>query len=707
LENSSTNNTADILLDVVGLSTHFFTNAGVVKSVDNIDFTLHCGEVLGIVGESGCGKTVTSLSIMRLIDLPGKVVKGSILFDGRDLLTLSEPEMGQLRGNQISMIFQQPHSYLNPIFKVGSQIEEVLHLHTNLDKQACQSRVVDLLRKVGIPDPEKRAEAYPHELSGGMAQRVMIAMALAGQSKLLIADEPTTALDVTIQAQILDLIRMLITETKTSVILITHDLGIVSQMAHRVEVMYAGRIVEEADTATLLTRPKHPYTQGLIGSLPILGQVKDRLDVIPGVVPELINLPKGCKFAQRCVARIRQNLQICTEVEPKLETIIPGHKVRCWLYQQIVEPEAHSEVNHASQPAVSNCQTPLSDEVVPETRNFSQVHDTAQKNAKADRRTLLQVNNLVKLYPVHSGFLHRKKEWVHAVNDVSFSIKESETLGVVGESGCGKTTLGHLIIRQIQATQGSVNFDGQDVFSASKAELKALRRKMQYIFQDPVSSLNPRMRICDCVAEGLVIHGIKDKEERDQIVADTLHRVGIEKACFNRFPYEFSGGQLQRIGIARALALQPKFLICDEPISALDVSIRSQVLNLLHDLQHDFSLTYLFIAHDLSVIEHISNRVAVMYLGKIVELADCHELFKVPLHPYTQALIMAIPSPIPTSERRSSFALKGDVPSPLHLPTGCAFQSRCPKVFDLCKHQTPELIEAKEGHWSACWLHSK
>jgi peptide/nickel transport system ATP-binding protein len=697
-------NTTDALLEVEGLSTYFYTNSGVVKSVDNIDFTLHSGEVLGIVGESGCGKTVTSLSIMRLIDPPGKVVAGKIRFDGHDLLTLSESEMGQLRGNQISMIFQQPHSYLNPIFKVGSQIEEALHLHTNLDTHLCQSRVIDLLRKVGIPDPEKRTEAYSHELSGGMAQRVMIAMALACQPKLLIADEPTTALDVTIQAQILDLIRMLIHETKTSVILITHDLGIVSQMAHRVAVMYAGRIVEEAGSASLLTSPKHPYTRGLIGSLPILGQVKERLEVIPGVIPEPINLPDGCKFAQRCTVRVQYELPKCTEVEPELVNINSDHRVRCWLYENNLESESQMDDNHTFQPTKSNTQTFPSDHVKYEASAPSQAYDNSKDIPRLKPHPLLQVNHLVKHYPVRAGLLQKGKEWVHAVNDVSFSIQAGETLGLVGESGCGKTTLGHLIIRQIQPTQGSIIFDDQDVFSASKAELKALRRQMQYIFQDPVSSLNPRIRIGDSVAEGLIIHGFKDKEERYQIVADTLHRVGIETSCINRFPYEFSGGQLQRIGIARALVLRPKFLVCDEPISALDVSIRSQVLNLLHDLQHEFSLTYLFIAHDLSVIEHISNRVAVMYLGKIVELADRDELFRAPLHPYTQALMLAIPNPIMPSETRRSTALRGDVPSPLELPSGCAFHSRCPKMFDLCIHQTPELKETKPRHWSACWL---
>lgn len=699
---SSSGNNPIPLLEVEGLSTYFFTSSGVVKAVDNVDFTLSTSEVLGLVGESGCGKTITSLSIMRLIDPPGKVIKGKVKFDNIDLSALPEPEMCKLRGNQISMIFQQPLSYLNPIFKIGSQIEEILRIHTDLDKGARKDRVVDLLHRVGIP--EKRSEAYPRELSGGMAQRVMIAMALACRPKFLIADEPSTALDVTIQAQILDLIETLITETNTSVLLITHDLGVVSQVAHRVAVMYAGQIVEVANTESLLTYPKHPYTQGLIGSLPILGQPKDRLDAIPGIVPDPINLPVGCKFAPRCVARMTKNLHVCTDVEPGLVTLSPDHLVRCWLFQDNIEHASLNGSKHSLQNTFLHKPISQVRDAINEPKAVIRIDDRPQHKDIVIHGNLLEVDHLVKSFPVHTGVLHRKQEWVHAVNDVTLSIKEGETLGLIGESGCGKTTLGRLIIRQIPATGGTVYFNGQDVFTTNGSELKSLRRQMQYIFQDPVSSLDPRMRVGDIVAEGLVIHGYKDKLERRQIVADTLHRVGIETSAVDRFPHEFSGGQLQRIGIARALVLQPKFLVCDEPISALDVSIRSQVLNLFHDLQDEFALTYLFIAHDMSVIEHISDRVVVMYLGKIVELADRDELYRSPLHPYTQALMLAIPNLTRISKQINKYLLKGDVPSPLELPSGCSFHSRCPKASEICVHQTPELIEQNPGHWSACWL---
>ena len=704
MDNQIRHGVQDALLDIKGLKTHFFTDDGVVKAVDGVDLSIRRGEVLGLVGESGCGKSVTALSIMGLIDLPGQVIDGSIRFDNVDLRSVPESDMVHVRGNRISMIFQQPQSFLNPIFKVGAQVAEVLRIHRDLDRQASRQLVDALLAAVGIPDAERRAHAYPHEFSGGMAQRVMIAMALACDPELLVADEPTTALDVTIQAQILNLIRTLRANTDTSVILITHDLGVIAELADRVAVMYAGRIVEEADVETLFSDPKHPYTQGLIRSTLVLGQVKGKLDVITGTVPNPIDLPLGCKFAPRCPSRVEHNLTVCTEDDPHLDTVGPNHKARCWLYHDSathkapVVPGRASGHSHSGMTIVPGPKTSSGLPVLEESRADA---DEASANGKPD---LVKVERLVKYFPARGGLLRGIRTLVHAVEEISFTIGEGETLGLVGESGCGKTTVGRSILRMIPATHGSVWFDGHNVFKANKHVLKDLRRRMQYIFQNPFASLNPRMRVGDSIAEGLLIHGMKDAKQRQEIIIDTLRKVGLEDNCVHRYPHEFSGGQRQRIGIARALALRPKFIVCDEPVSALDVSVQSQVLNLLRDLQHDFGLTYLFIAHNLSVIEHISDRVAVMYLGKIVELADRDELFRNPLHPYTQALMSAIPIPDPSVKRDERIILKGDVPSPINPPTGCHFHTRCLFAMDQCTYEVPEYKEVSPGHWAACWL---
>ena len=706
MQHQTSRNSADNLLEVKNLKTHFFTDEGVVKAVDDVDLRVQRGEVLGLVGESGCGKSVTSLSIMRLIDPPGHVIDGTIRFDESDILNLSEFEMVQLRGNQMSMIFQQPQSFLNPIFKIGTQVAEVLRIHRGLDKQAGWEQAIELLRMVGIPEAEQRVHHYAHEFSGGMAQRVMIAMALACDPDLLIADEPTTALDVTIQAQILNLIRTLCAKNDTSVILITHDLGVVAEMADRVAVMYAGRIVEEGDVETLFADPKHPYTQGLIHATPVLGQIKGKLDAIPGTIPNPLDLPPGCKFAPRCASRLAHNLTVCEEHDPSLDTISSNHNVRCWLYH---DSEMHKAPLATGRTTESTTNHDTDGQIVPEQEGAHGLLTLEQGQANDDetggdsKRNLIEVEHLVKYFPVRGGLLRPVQAWVHAVEDISLTIREGETLGLVGESGCGKTTVGRTLLRMIPATSGSVWFDGQEVFKADKRRLKNLRRHMQYVFQNSYASLNPRTPVGDSIAEGLLVHGMKDAKQRHEIVVDTLYKVGLEENCMSRFPHEFSGGQRQRIGIARTLVLQPRFIVCDEPVSALDVSIQSQVLNLLRDLQQDFALTYLFIAHNLSVVEHISDRVAVMYLGKIVELADRDELYRNPLHPYTQALMSAIPVPDPT-KKRERIILEGDVPSPVDPPAGCRFHTRCPVAMEHCAHQEPAFKEVRPGHWAACWL---
>ncbi len=692
------------LLKIENLKTYFFAEEGVIKAVDGVDLTIHSGEVLGLVGESGCGKSVTSLSILRLVDSPGQIVEGSIEFDGISLLDLSEAEMVKIRGNRISMIFQQPQASLDPIYKIGDQLVEALRVSGGISKAEAGRRAVRLLEMVGIPDPERRISSYPHEMSGGMAQRVMIAMALARGPDLIIADEPTTALDVTIQAQILDLLRNLRAEMDTAILLVTHDLGVVAETAERVAVMYAGHIVEEADVATLFAQPRHPYTQGLIRSIPVLGQVKSELDVIPGAVPNPVNLPPGCKFAPRCQSRVDYGLTVCTEIMPELRPVGDGLTVRCWLYHDSEQHEAPLAESRAPIEPLARGSAVAQIEAAPQEWIELRPRESMEAAMVDEEPALLRVEGLTKHFPVRGGLLRRVQAFVQAVDDVSFEIKAGETLGLVGESGCGKTTVGRTILRLIEPTAGAVYFEGKNIFEFDQQQLKRLRRHMQIIFQDPYSSLNSRMPVGENIAEGLLIHGMRNAKEREQIVVDLLRRVGLEAHHARRFPHEFSGGQRQRIGIARALALRPKFILCDEPVSALDVSIQSHVLNLLNELQEEFNLTYLFIAHDLSVVEHISDRVAVMYLGKIVELASRDQLYANPLHPYTQALLSAIPLPDPAVQRqRQRIILEGGVPSPLNPPAGCRFHTRCPYAFDKCTTQPP-FNEYEPGHWAACWL---
>ena len=681
------------LLQVKELKTYFYTEDGIVKAVDGVNFHVNKGEVLGLVGESGSGKSVTSLSIMRLVGPPGKIVSGEILFDGQPLQTLSEKKLVKIRGNSIAMIFQQPQSSLNPVHTTGAQVAEVFKLHSQLEESQIEGRTTEMFRLVGIPDPEKKVQAYPHEMSGGQAQRVMIAMGLARSPQLLIADEPTTALDVTIQAQILDLMQNLKDKLDTAVILITHDLGVIAEMADRVAVMYAGQIVEQAPVKTLFAQPKHPYTQGLLDSIPIMGSVKERLEAIPGIVPNLVDLPPGCHFAPRCKARAEFGLEICWHKQPALLPIGPDQEAQCWLYQ--------SDGEHVAPLAGSEAKIRVQETAVAESRLADE--KTAHEISLDSAKELIKVQNVVKYYPVHGGVLRRVVGHVKAVDDVSFAIKAGETLGLVGESGCGKSTLGRTILRLHQPTSGSVFFDGKDVFNMNRHELTALRRDMQIVLQDPYASLNPRKRIGDSVADGLKIHNIGEPRDRKDVVIEMLRKVGLEDYHALRYPHEFSGGQRQRIGIARALALRPKLIVCDEPVSALDVSIQSQVLNLLNDLQDEFDLTYLFVAHDLSVVEHVSDRVAIMYLGKMMELADRDELFSNPLHPYTQSLMSAVPIPDPT-RKKERIILKGDVPSPLNPPSGCRFHTRCPLAVDQCRVEAPSFEEKKPGHFAACWL---
>ena len=613
------------LLEVDDLRTHFFTREGVVRAVDGVSFAVEKGKTLGIVGESGCGKSVTALSIMGLIPKPpAQIVSGSVLYDGRDLTKLSERKLEDVRGREIAMIFQDPMTSLNPTLTIGTQITETIRRHYDVPQKQADKKAVELLEKVRIPRAAERLKDYPHRFSGGMRQRVMIAIALSCDPKLLIADEPTTALDVTVQASVLDLLDDLRHEYDMSMIIITHDMGVVAEAADDIIVMYAGQVVEHASTLDLFDNPEHPYTEALLGALPQLEGAnlrEGRLTAIPGRPPDLLDPPKACRFAPRC--RYAGN-DDCTEHEPELREIRPAHWVR----------SAH--------PASERAKT-----LAPQTGGL----------VSTPQQPLLQVTDLHKHFPIKEGLLiERKVGEVRAVDGVSFEVQPGETLSLVGESGSGKSTTGYCVLQLMKPTSGSIKFEGTELTELGREDMRRMRREMQIVFQDPYSSLDPRMTVGDIVGEPLIVHGIGTRRDRSARIRDLLDVVGFDPGYTNRYPHEFSGGQRQRIGIARALALSPKLIVCDEPVSALDVSIQAQILNLLKDLQRDFGLTYLFIAHDLAVVRGMSDRIAVMNRGQIVELGPAEEVYTNPQDDYTKALLSAVPVPDPRAMKERKAA---------------------------------------------------
>lgn len=654
------------LLSIENLRAGFETDSGLLVAVDGISLSLRAGGTVGIVGESGCGKSVTAFSINRLLPRPhGRILGGSIRFDGRELTTLPAEEMRRLRGKSIGMIFQEPMTALNPVHRTGRQLAEAIRLH---DRGAPPAEVlrrsVEMLRRVRIPAPERRLMEYPHQLSGGMRQRVMIAMALINRPQLLIADEPTTALDVTVQAQILALISELQAEMGMSVILITHDLGVIAETCEEVAVMYAGRIVERAGVRELFANPRHAYTRGLLASIPRLETVnKIRLPAIPGHVASLDEMVDGCRFCQRMG-------RPATGPRPELIEAAPGH----W---------------------VENCPHCLEDGPLAVPEAPLEIRSTAGTDAPP----LLEVTDLKLYFPVKGGVFSRTRGWCRAVDGISVSLAPGETLGVVGESGCGKTTFGKTIVRLLDATEGRIVFSGTDITQAGRRGMKPYRKDLQMIFQDPAESLNPRHSVRQILEEPLRVHRIGTSAERRKRVDELLEKVGLPASAADRFPFEFSGGQRQRIGIARAIALNPRLIVCDEPVSALDVSVQSQVLNLLIDLQRELGLSYLFISHNLAVVEHMSDRVAVMYLGRIVELASSEAIYRSPRHAYTKALLAANPVPDP-SVRRERILLEGDVPSPVDPPPGCAFGHRmnAPRYPETIGREL-KLTEVAPGHF--------
>jgi len=666
------------LLEVRDLHVRFETSRGTVHAVEGISYSVNRGEIVAVVGESGCGKSVSALAIMRLLAKTGRVTKGEILFEGQNLLALSEDEMREKRGRDISMIFQEPMTSLNPVLSIGEQVMEPLKIHLNMNDEAAKTRAVELLQLVGITDGPRRLEQYPHHLSGGMRQRVMIAIGLACNPKLIIADEPTTALDVTIQAQILELMKDLSRRLGIAMVVITHNLGIVARYADRVNVMYAARIIEQGTADHVFLEPAHPYSIGLMRSIPRLDLPRGiKLETIEGLPPDLRTPPAGCRFAPRCPYR----LDACLEGAP-LVPVAPDHASACIRAKEIL---AGTLVGPFARRAAATT-------VI-----------TAQNGAEP----LLVVDHLKKYFKVKAagaGFMSSETATVRAVDDVSLHVLAGETLGLVGESGCGKTTVGRAVLKLDEPTGGTIRFGGADITHAGHSDMRGVRRKIQVIFQDPYSSLNPRMTVGQIIGEPLGVYKlVRNRKAEHERVAELLGQVGLYPYMAERYPHELSGGQRQRVGIARALALEPTFIVCDEPVSALDVSIQGQIINLLEDLQDRLGLSYLFIAHDLAVVRHISDRVAVMYLGKVVELADRDELYAAPQHPYTKALLDAAPVPDPKVERgRAPRALRGEIPSPLTPPSGCVFHTRCPIAGEECKREVPVFRPIAGGHMVAC-----
>ncbi len=753
------------LLEVIDLKVEFPTRRGTLTAIDGISFSIAPGEVLGVVGESGAGKSLTGAAIIGLLDAPGRIAGGEIRLDGRRIDRLSPREMRRVRGREIGAIFQDPLTSLDPLYTVGRQLTETIHAHLGLKAAQARERAVELLRATGIPAPEERIDHYPHQFSGGMRQRVVIALALAAQPRLVIADEPTTALDVSIQAQVIALLRELCRDQGTAVMLITHDMGVIAETADRVAVMYAGRIAEIGPVADVIHRPQHPYTAGLMGSIPTIGEERDRLEQIDGAMPRLDAIPPGCAFNPRCP----KVMPVCRERRP--DPMKAGASMAaCWLHAAQAGPGAPtadrlpSQAPRAASSAAARpdssprerCAngTPAGSSRPPRTGTLESAGSIAPAQSAASAGTmasapatgaqpLLTATQLAMSFDVSLPWLnrileHKPRQSVQAVDGVSFEIRRGETLALVGESGCGKSTVARMLVGLHRPTHGEIvvhdtgapraggapSSDGttsghddsprqapapsQESAPGARcarrpgaASTLSARRRLQMIFQDPYASLNPRWRVQDIVAEPIRVHRLLSdgRAIRDR-VDELLSVVGLTPADAGKYPHQFSGGQRQRISIARALASEPEFLVCDEPTSALDVSVQAQVLNLMRELQRTRGLTYLFISHNLAVVHHVSDRVGVMYLGRMVELAPKTRLFATPMHPYTRLLLDAIPDIGMTGRARTPVA--GEVPNPLSPPSGCSFHPRCPHADSRCRSERPKLRELPDASQVAC-----
>ena len=658
------------VLEVRNLRVEFPTRWGTLVAVDDVSFHIEAGEVLGVVGESGAGKSMTGTAVIGLLEPPGRIGAGEIRLEGSRIDHLPNEEMRRIRGRKIGAIFQDPMTSLNPLFTVGDQLIETIQTHLELTDRQARKRALDLLHEVGLPNAEERIDHYPHQFSGGMRQRVVIALALCAEPRLIIADEPTTALDVSIQAQIIALLKKLCREHHAAVMLITHDMGVIADTADRVAVMYAGRIGEIGPVADVIQNAKFPYTHGLMGSIPAIGTRSEWLIQIDGAMPRLHEKPEGCAFHPRCPKAFAR----CTGERPEL---MPVEKsaVSCWLYD----------------PA-----TPGADQVDLGIETYARSGPAPIRRRAPSEETLLEVSGLRRYFDVSPPLIQRVmaglgRSIVRAVDGIDFTIPHGETFALVGESGCGKSTVARLLVGLYGVSGGDIRFDGVSLATRrQRAQHRSHQARMQMIFQDPYTSLNPRWQVRDIVAEPIRAHkqalgGAEIKDRVDQL----LRQVGLSPVDGEKYPHEFSGGQRQRISIARALGGEPDFLVCDEPTSALDVSVQAQILNLMRDLQLRLGLTYLFISHDLAVVHHIADRVGVMYLGRIVECAATESLFRAPRHPYTRMLFEAVPDL--TMRKRDRTPVAGEVPSPINPPPGCAFHPRCPLANARCRREVPRL----------------
>jgi peptide/nickel transport system ATP-binding protein len=739
------------LVEIDDLHTEIKLRRSVVHAIDGVSLSVQAGECLGIVGESGSGKTMTALSVMRLLPGGGMITGGRISLADTEITALTEEQMQQVRGNAVGMVFQDPLTSLNPTMTIGDQIAESVRLHRGASKAAALERAVEVLGLVGMPRPAERISNFPHQLSGGMRQRVMIAMALACEPQLLIADEPTTALDVTIQKQILELIDGLRQRLGMAVILVTHDLGVIAGHADRVAVMYAGRIVETADASTLFTNPRHPYTEALLEALPErAAEGAGRLYNIPGQPPDLTAPPPGCKFAPRC----RYAQDQCRESEPSLTAAGDSHFFRCYFPVGAFEvggPGGRSagrggsgDAAVASSGAAASSAPAGSADDVDETRGGADdtragvssagmladgpagrsagpsVNPRAAADGPADPRPeapgatddpagqqdeFLRLDQVMKNFTVTAGaVMQRRIGQVSAVADVSFALPHGQTFGLVGESGCGKTTIGRLIVGLEKPTSGRILLDGRDIARQSRHDRRLRARNVQLMFQDSYASMDPRMRVGTILREPLAIARDGSRADQRRRITDILGEVGLPANAVDRYPHEFSGGQRQRLGLARALIGGPSLIVADEPVSALDVSIQAQILNLMRDLQSERGLTYLFISHDLSVVRYMADLIGVMYLGKLVETGPAETVYASPAHPYTKGLIDTVPVADPAAERAKEHqGVVGELPSAIAPPSGCRFRTRCPRAEELCALEEPPLRPfTSAAHQAAC-----